>query len=73
MGDAVGLLALEIGRERPIPCPPPRSRRARLGRPPATAARLFGVTAAAFLAQPDLAASSRHSYQQTLGPKRLRL
>jgi site-specific recombinase XerD len=34
---------------------------------PTTAARLFGETAAAFLAQPDLAASTCHSYQQTLG------
>jgi hypothetical protein len=30
-------------------------------------ARLLGEAAAAFLAQPDLAASTRRSYQQTLG------
>jgi inorganic triphosphatase YgiF len=34
--------------------------------PLATTARLLGEAAAAFLAQPDLAASTRHSYQQTL-------
>jgi hypothetical protein len=32
-----------------------------------TSTRLLGEAAAAFLAQPDLAASTRHSYQQTLG------
>jgi integrase len=32
-----------------------------------TTARLLGEAAAAFLAQPDLAASTRRSYQQTLG------
>jgi hypothetical protein len=31
-----------------------------------TTARLLGEAAAAFLAQPDLAASTRRSYQQTL-------
>jgi hypothetical protein len=30
-------------------------------------ARLLGEAAAAFLAQPDLAASTRRSYRQTLG------
>ena len=35
--------------------------------PLTTTARLLGEAAAAFLAQPDLAASTRRSYQQTLG------
>jgi integrase len=35
--------------------------------PLATTARLLGEAAATFLAQPDLAASTRRSYQQTLG------
>jgi site-specific recombinase XerD len=35
--------------------------------PLTTTARVFGGAAAAFLAQPDLAASTRRSYQQTLG------
>jgi site-specific recombinase XerD len=34
--------------------------------PLTTTARLLGEAAKAFLAQPDLAASTRHSYQQTL-------
>jgi site-specific recombinase XerD len=34
---------------------------------PLATARLLGEAAAAFLAQPDLAASTRRSYQQTLG------
>lgn len=32
-----------------------------------TTARVLGEATAAFLAQPDLAASTRRSYQQTLG------
>jgi site-specific recombinase XerD len=35
--------------------------------PLTTTGRLLGEVAAAFLAQPDLAASTRRSYQQTLG------
>jgi hypothetical protein len=35
--------------------------------PLTTTGRLLGEAAAAFLAQPDLAASTRRSYQQTLG------
>jgi hypothetical protein len=44
------------------------SRRARPRVVPLTStARLLGEAAAALLAQPDLAASTRRSYQQTLG------
>jgi hypothetical protein len=56
-------------RSRRIPCHLTKEPPCPAGSSPLlpTTARLLGEAAAAFLAQPDLAASTRRSYQQTLG------